>query len=290
MSNFKNNLCNIVVFNKEGNKILFSEADGKYCLANGSIQSGEKPYSAAYRHLTNYGGITVNDIELKEFMELRYCYENTNVICFVGKLNKDIPEIEECEFLKWIDADSDFSSDIYIGNGNVDVMVREIKANSEYCFAKSTEWISYDGKEKHYTTYSLVDSHNKSSKNTILMLRSDDEELIKSIFKLYSEESVFRIKYTDFIKAANIRRPKTTNDKIYKIALDDADNLIIEDFSKNDIESNHKTLKKYLAKHWDDENFRLIITGITQDDIKAMCAENVGGYYKIFTPVNKNKG
>lgn len=283
-------LFNVVVFNKEGNKILFSVCDDKYCLVTGDVQNDEDPYLAVYRHLKNYGGITENDIELKKFMKFHYCYENTNVICFVGKLNKDIPEIEECDFLKWTDADSDFFDNKYIGDGNVGVMVREIKSNSERCFGKRTEWISYDGKEKYGTTYSLMDSYNKSS-NTILMLFTNKKEkgLIDEVFRYYSNGSKLRIKYADFINALGSRKPKTTSGRIYKIILSDVDNLLIEDFFDNDIDKSHKILNKYLRKRKNSSDFRLILSEIKKEDVKRLAENNIGGYYKLYFPIYENK-
>ncbi len=283
-------ICNVVVFNKEGNKILFSVCDDKYCLVSGDVQKGEDPFYAAYRHLINYGGIKENDLEIKKFMEFEYYTEQMTISCFVGKLNKTIHETENCDFLKWVDVNSDFSNDDFMGNGIVNVMIREIKANGDYCFSKNIKWIGYDG-TKYQTTFSLVESYKKTSNNSILMLFTNKEEkkLIDDVFRYYSNGSKLRIKYADFINALNSRNPKSTSGRIYKTILSNVDNLLIEDFTDNVIDKRHRTLNKYLRKRKKSLGFRLILTEVTKEDLKILAEKNIGGYYKVFSPIYENR-
>lgn len=85
----------ILVYNKEGNKILMCKREkepykGKFNLVGGKLEENETEMEAAYRELKEETGITNNDITLTHMMNFQYKMLDMELEVFVGKLNKEV--------------------------------------------------------------------------------------------------------------------------------------------------------------------------------------------------------
>ena len=104
----------IMVFNKEGDKLLFCKRTkdpylGKYNLVGGKIEPGENHFHAAYRELQEETGIGRSDIILTQMMDFTYYNQDCFVEVYVGTLRGDVTLREEKHPLGFLTlAEEDF--------------------------------------------------------------------------------------------------------------------------------------------------------------------------------------
>lgn len=123
----------IIVYNSEGNKLLFCKRiknpyKGLYNLVGGKIEKKEDGFIAAYRELKEETGIDSSDIELHHMMDFTYYNQNCYVEVYVGILKEDIELYEEVNPLEWLSVDEDyFDYDKFAGEGNIGHMIEQVK-------------------------------------------------------------------------------------------------------------------------------------------------------------------
>lgn len=122
----------IIVLSKDRSHVLMCHRQknpykGLYNFVGGKVELGEDGLVAAYRELFEETGITQNDIEIRPLFFTQYFEDNIELQTYVGQLNKDVILKEEANPLVWIDFDSDFLSDEYAGDGNINHMIACLK-------------------------------------------------------------------------------------------------------------------------------------------------------------------
>lgn len=90
----------IAVYNKKEDKILMclrkkEPYKGLYNLVGGKVEENETGLESAYRELEEESGITKEDIVLTHLMTCNYQMSNNELQVYVGKLKKEVKEIEE---------------------------------------------------------------------------------------------------------------------------------------------------------------------------------------------------
>lgn len=132
----------VIVYNKEGNKILMCKRakepyKGKYNLVGGKVELGEDELYAAYRELQEETGITKEDINLNHLMNFQYKMSDIELEVYVGKLNKEIELQEEVNKLLWMSKEEDFFNiEKYAGEGNIGHMIQQVEIYKERLFDK----------------------------------------------------------------------------------------------------------------------------------------------------------
>lgn len=132
----------VIVYNKEGNKILMCKRakepyKGKYNLVGGKVELGEDELYAAYRELQEETGITKEDINLNYLMNFQYKMSDIELEVYVGKLNKEIELQEEVNKLLWMSKEEDFFNiEKYAGEGNIGHMIQQVEIYKERLFDK----------------------------------------------------------------------------------------------------------------------------------------------------------
>lgn len=127
----------VIVYNKEGNKILMCKRakepyKGKYNLVGGKVELGEDELYAAYRELQEETGITKEDINLNHLMNFQYKMSDIELEVYVGKLNKEIELQEEVNKLLWMSKEEDFFNiEKYAGEGNIGHMIQQVEIYKE---------------------------------------------------------------------------------------------------------------------------------------------------------------
>lgn len=121
----------ILVYNKEGNKILMCKREkepykGKFNLVGGKVEKKEEETYAAYRELQEETGITNKDITLTHIMNFQYKIKDMELEVYTGKLNKEVNLVEEANKLYWIDKNENFfDMDKFAGEGNIGHMLKQ---------------------------------------------------------------------------------------------------------------------------------------------------------------------
>lgn len=121
----------ILVYNKEGNKILMCKREkepykGKFNLVGGKVEKKEEETHAAYRELQEETGITNKDITLTHIMNFQYKIKDMELEVYTGKLNKEVNLVEEANKLYWIDKNENFfDMDKFAGEGNIGHMLKQ---------------------------------------------------------------------------------------------------------------------------------------------------------------------
>lgn len=132
---------NIVpIFNKDFTQVLMcvrakDPFKGMYNFVGGKVDGDESDILAAYRELREGTGITPDDVELHHFMNMYFAVDDYELIVFVGKLSDDKDLVEEKNKLVWVDLNENFF-DVkkYAGNGNIGLIIEEIKKSRERLF------------------------------------------------------------------------------------------------------------------------------------------------------------
>lgn len=120
----------ILVYNKEGNKILMCKREkepykGKLNLVGGKVEQNENELLAAYRELQEETGITSNDIKLTHIMNFQYKLLDMELEVYTGKINKEVTLVEEINKLYWIDKNENFFDiNRFAGEGNIGHMLQ----------------------------------------------------------------------------------------------------------------------------------------------------------------------
>ena len=123
----------IVIFNKEMNQTLMCKRTkepykGMYNLVGGKIEKENDDLNEAYRELVEETNISLNDVELKHFMNIEYVSFNKSLEVYYGILNKEVELVEEVNKLEWVDIDDNFfDMTKYAGEGNIGHIIEEIK-------------------------------------------------------------------------------------------------------------------------------------------------------------------
>ena len=124
----------IMVFNKEGDKLLFCKRTkdpylGKYNLVGGKIEPEENHFHAAYRELQEETGIGRSDIILTHMMDFTYYNQDCFVEVYVGTLRGDVTLREEKHPLGFLTlAEEDFFDlDKFADEGNIGHMVEQVR-------------------------------------------------------------------------------------------------------------------------------------------------------------------
>ena len=123
----------IVIFNKEMNQTLMCKRTkepykGMYNLVGGKIEKENDDLNEAYRELVEETNISLNDVELKHFMNIEYVSFNKSLEVYYGILNKEVELVEEVNKLEWVDIDDNFfDMTKYAGEGNIGNIIEEIK-------------------------------------------------------------------------------------------------------------------------------------------------------------------
>lgn len=114
----------IVVLNESQTHVLMclrqkDPYKGKYNFVGGKLHPKEDSLLGAYRELFEETNISKRDIVLKPLFTSHYFDDSLQLEVFSGVLKHDVNLIEEANPLKWIRLDSDFLSQDYAGDGNV---------------------------------------------------------------------------------------------------------------------------------------------------------------------------
>ena len=123
----------IVIFNKEMNQTLMCKRTkepykGMYNLVGGKIEKENNGLNEAYRELVEETNISLNDVELKHFMNIEYVTFNKSLEVYYGILNKEVELVEEVNKLEWVDInDNFFDMTKYAGEGNIGHIIEKIK-------------------------------------------------------------------------------------------------------------------------------------------------------------------
>lgn len=130
----------VPIFNKDFTQVLMcirakDPFKGMYNFVGGKVDGDESDILAAYRELSEETGITPGDVELHHFMNMYFAVDDYELIVFVGKLSQDKELIEEKNKLVWVDLDENFFDvNKYAGNGNIGLIVSEVKKSREQLF------------------------------------------------------------------------------------------------------------------------------------------------------------
>jgi 8-oxo-dGTP diphosphatase len=130
----------IPIFDKDMTQVLFcirskDPFKGMYNFVGGKVEGDESDILAAFRELNEETGITPDDVELVHFMNLYYAADDYELIVFAGRLNKDVELIPEKNRLEWVDInDNFFDIKKYAGNGNIGLILEELKISADKLF------------------------------------------------------------------------------------------------------------------------------------------------------------
>ncbi len=123
----------IVVFDKDMKNTLMCKRTkepyiGMYNLVGGKIEKENDGLNEAYRELKEETGISKNDINLTNFMNIEYTALDKLIEVYYGVLNKDVELVEEVNKLEWVSLnDNFFDITKYAGEGNIGHILEEIK-------------------------------------------------------------------------------------------------------------------------------------------------------------------
>ena len=123
----------IVVFNNDLEKVLFcirakEPYKGLYNFVGGKVEDNETNDEAAYRELFEETGISHNDIELDQFMDLNYFKYENNLQVYYGILKHRVDLIEEKNKLEWLTINDELlNNSKFAGNYNIPHIIRQIK-------------------------------------------------------------------------------------------------------------------------------------------------------------------
>lgn len=123
----------IVVFDKDMKNTLMCKRTkepyiGMYNLVGGKIEKENDGLNEAYRELKEETGISKNDINLTNFMNIEYTALDKLLEVYYGVLNKDVELVEEVNKLEWVSLnDNFFDITKYAGEGNIGHILEEIK-------------------------------------------------------------------------------------------------------------------------------------------------------------------
>lgn len=121
----------IVVLNEEKTHLLMclrqkNPYKGLYNFVGGKVTTNETSIEGAYRELFEETNISSNDITIAPLFYTTY-YDGLTLEVFSGVLKHQVEIIEEANPLMWIRLDSDFTSDQYAGDGNVQHIISVFK-------------------------------------------------------------------------------------------------------------------------------------------------------------------
>ncbi|MDL2296304.1 NUDIX domain-containing protein [Lachnospiraceae bacterium OttesenSCG-928-E19] len=130
----------VPIFNQDFTQVLMcirakDPFKGMYNFVGGKVDGDESDILAAYRELSRDAGIAPGDVQLYHFMNMYFAVDDYELIVFVGKLSHDKELIEEKNKLVWVDLDENFFDvNKYAGNGNIGLIIAEIKKSREQLF------------------------------------------------------------------------------------------------------------------------------------------------------------
>jgi 8-oxo-dGTP diphosphatase len=108
---------------------------GLYNLVGGKIEACEDELSSAYRELKEETGIERENIHLTHLMDFIYPLSDCRLVCYVGRLTKEVSLVEEANKLYWISLTSNFfDTAIFAGDGNIGHMVAQVNRYREELF------------------------------------------------------------------------------------------------------------------------------------------------------------
>ena len=123
----------LAVFNQNLDEVLFcfrikELSKGLYNFVGGKVEEGESNDDADYRELFEETGISCNDIELDNFMDLNYYKYDNNLQVYYGILKHKVNLIEEKNKLEWVAINNELlNNGKFAGNYNIPHIIRQIK-------------------------------------------------------------------------------------------------------------------------------------------------------------------